>query len=403
MQHTPTRTSVEWAEEVAETLRIETTRGTLTQWWKRPVDDAVLSLFGEPRLPLDVWANVPWYGPIEDWRKPEHEVSDILFNGPPNDPFFVLQRGAMTNTSCVVHPSWIWFVQRQFLLRSRKIDPQTFEGMWAGPYAHGVADRMRYAITAPPFSRDGGSLAIRLLPEQWRTLDDLMQQGAITSEAVLVLRAALESGASIMVSGATGSGKTTLAAGFTQDLGKRQRLVFVEDGGELPRTANSLHLEVNSEGDEFYRALKLALRQKPSFIIVGEVRGGEAMAMLQAASTGHPGICTIHAPNVQGALRNLERMAMMGLASQASGSGQAAAQIVRGLITSDAVNLIIVQIGTTAHGRRSVRAIEEVLPAGSQGQSGDHFPTNTLFKLDDYTSQLIQVGNINAAWGLGRY
>lgn len=402
MQHTPTRTSIEWADEVAEALTIETARGTLTQCWKRPVDDAMISLFGEPRLPLDVWANVPWYGPIEDWRKPEHEVSDILFNGPPNDPFFVVQRGAMSNTGCVVHPSWIWFVQRQFLLRSRKLDPQG-TGDWHGPYAQGVADRMRYAITVAPFSRDGGSLAIRMLPERWRTLDDLLQQGSITADAVTVLRAALNSGASLVISGATGSGKTTFAAGFTQDLGRQQRLVFIEDGGELPRTTNSLHLEVSSEGDEFYRALKLSLRQKPSFLIIGEVRGGEAMAMLQAAATGHPGICTIHSPNVQGALRNLERMAMMGLASQASGGGQAAAQIVRGLLTSDAVSLIIVQIGMTAQGRRSVLAIEEVLPAGAQGQSGDHFPTNTLFKFDDYAGQLVRVGNVNGAWGLGKY
>ncbi len=402
MQHPITRTSVEWAEDVAETLRIEADRGTLTPLWWRPLDEAMLSLFGEPRLPLDVWAHIDWYGPIEEWRRPEQEVSDILFNGPTTDPFFIVQRGAMANTGCAVHPSWIWFVQRQLLLRSRKLDAAG-DGAWSGPYAQGVADRMRYAITAQPFSRDGGSLAIRLLPERWRTLDDLIQHGAITPDAAMILLAALASGASVMISGATGSGKTTLAAGFTQELGKRQRLVFVEDGGELPRATNTLHLEVSSEGDEFYRALKLSLRQKPSYIIVGEVRGGEAMAMLQAAATGHPGICTIHAPNVQGALRNLERMAMMGLASQASGGGQAAAQIVRGLITSDAVSLIIVQVGMTPQGRRSVLAVEEVLAAGSQGQSGDHFPTETLFKYDDYSGQLLRVGNVNASWGLGKY
>jgi pilus assembly protein CpaF len=402
MQHSPYQTSVEQAEDVTETLRIETARGALSELWKRPVEDAMLALFGEPSLPLEVWVHIPWYGPLEDWRKPEQDVSDILFNGPANDPFFVVQRGVMTNTGCIVHPSWIWFVQRQYLLRSRKLDPRG-DGAWGGPYAQGVADRMRYAITTEPFSRDGGSLAIRMLPERWRTLDDLLQQGMITADAVTVLRAALESGASLMISGATGSGKTTLAAGFTQDLGKRQRLVFIEDGGELPRTTNSLHVEVNSEGDEFYRALKLALRQKPNYIIVGEVRGGEAMAMLQAAATGHPGICTIHAPKVQGALRNLERMAMMGLASQASGSGQAAAQIVRGLITSDAVSLVIVQIGLTPQGRRSVLSVEEVLPAGAQGQSGDHFPTNTLFRFDDCSGKLLRVGNVNAAWGLGKY
>src|SRR5690606_9075879 len=103
------------------------------------------------------------------------------------------------------------------------------------------------------------------------------------------------------------------------------RLVFVEDGGELPRAPNSLHIEVPDEA-AFSQAVRFALRQKPSYIIVGEVRGGEAIAMLQAAATGHPGVGTIHAGSVQGALRNLERMAMIGLSAEAGGGGQAAAQ-----------------------------------------------------------------------------
>jgi Flp pilus assembly CpaF family ATPase len=147
----------------------------------------------------------------------------------------------------------------------------------------------------------------------------------------------------------------------------------------------------------------LTLRQKPSYVIVGEVRGGEAMAMLQAAATGHPGIGTIHAGSVQGALRNLERLAMLGLAAQASGGGQAAAAIVRGLIASSAISLIIVHIGLTPQGGRSVLAIEEVLQAGAQGQSGDHFPTSPLFHYEPTASVLVRVGVVNGAWGLGRY
>jgi Flp pilus assembly CpaF family ATPase len=133
------------------------------------------------------------------------------------------------------------------------------------------------------------------------------------------------------------------------------------------------------------------------------VRGGEAMALLQAAATGHPGIGTIHAGSVQGALRNLERMAMLGLAAEAGGGGQAAAQIVRGLITSDVVNLIVVQIALSPRGRRVVISIEEVLRQGGQGQSGDTFPTSPLFQHDPHDERLVRVGHVNAAWGLGKF
>jgi Flp pilus assembly CpaF family ATPase len=268
----------------------------------------------------------------------------------------------------------------------------------------GVADRLRFAITQEGVSRDGGSIAIRMLPERWRTIDDLVQSATITREAADLILAALDGGASVIVAGSTGSGKTTLTAGFTQELGKRHRLIFVEDGGELPRTQNSVHMEANSEiPGSFSAAIKFSLRQKPTYIIVGEVRSGEAMAMLQAAATGHPGIGTIHANDVQSALRNMERMAMLGLSAEAGGGGQAAAQIARGLITSDAVNLLVVHISKTPRGRRSVLSIEEVLRQGAQGQSGDRFPTNALFQFDPTSDRLVRVGNVSAPWGVGRY
>jgi hypothetical protein len=95
-------------------------------------------------------------------------------------------------------------------------------------------------------------------------------------------------------------------------------------------------------------------------------------------------------------------MAMVGLSAEAGGGGQAAAQIVRGLITSDVVSLIVVQIGKTPAGRRAVLAIDEVLRQGAQGQSGDTFPTNPLFQHDPYSDRLLRAGNVNGAWGLGR-
>jgi len=385
---------------LTEELRALVRSGRMRELWRLPPDDALAAL----GLPDDIgpatWARIDWYGPLEIWRDPEHQVSDILFNGPPADPFFVVQRGGMVDTGVTVHPEWIAWVQRQLLLRSGKIEP--WAERWPAPMVQGVADRLRYAVTAEPASRDGGSLAIRLLPERWRDVDDMVQNGTISREAADLLLEALAGGASVLVAGPTGSGKTTLTAALTQAIGRRMRLVFIEDGGELPRSHNSVHMEVLDGEGAFSRAVKFALRQKPAYIIVGEVRGGEAMALLQAAATGHPGIGTIHAGSVQGALRNLERMAMLGLAAEAGGGGQAAAQIVRGLITSDVVNLLVVQIGLSPRGRRVVTSIEEVLRQGAQGQSGDTFPTSPLFQHDPHADRLVRVGHVNAAWGLGR-
>ncbi len=384
---------------LTEELQMLLRSGRLRDCWDLPPEQVFARFgLGGGRAIAD-WARLPWYGPLEIWRDPIHEVSDILYNGPPEEPFYIVQRGAMLCTGVTAHPAWIAWVQRQLLLRGGR---SLADSQQLPPTAQGVADLLRFALTAPPVGRFGPGMAIRLLPACWRTLDDLIQQRVISREAGDLLLEALASGASLLVAGPTGSGKTTLTAGLTQAIGQRLRLVFVEDGGELPRSPNSLHLEVPAEQGGFSRAVTFALRQKPNYIIVGEVRGGEAMAMLQAAATGHPGIGTIHAGAVQGALRNLERMAMIGLAGETGGGGQAAAQIVRGLITSETVSLIVITLGLTPRGRRSVLAIEEVLRQGAQGQAGDIFPTNPLFQYDPHSDQLNRIGNVNAAWGLGR-
>lgn len=390
-------------EALQEELRILTRTGRMGELWALPVPEALARLGLAPDYSPATWAAVDWYGPLEQWRLPEREVSDILYNGPAADGFVVVERGARTSTGVRAHPSWVAWAQRQLLLRAGKLDPAG-DGVWQQRRAQGVADGMRFLITAPPYSRGGGTLAIRLLPPRWRTLDDLVQARTISREAGDVVLAGLRLGATVLVAGATGSGKTTLTAALTQEIGASHRLVFVEDGGELPRAADSVHLEVDSdEPGAFGRAVRDTLRMRPDFTVVGEVRGGEAMAMLQAAATGHPGIGTIHATNVQGALRNLERMGMLGLAAEAGGGGQSAAAIVRGLITSDAVNLIVMQLGRVARGRRAVVAVEEVLRAGAQGQCGDGFPTNPLFQHDPAADALCRVGYVAADWGLGRY
>lgn len=395
-------------EELLEDLQLNVRRGRMRRdCWHLPLDRALAKLGHDPAYPPSLWAQVPWYGPLEEFLHPEAPqaaVSDILFNGPFDAPFFVVRDGAMLDTNLRAHPTWVLWAQRQLLLRSWRL-PATPDARWDGQRAQGVADgRLRYQLTADGYSRGGPSLSVRILPERWRTLEDLIQTRVITREAADVMLAALQAGATVLVAGATGSGKTTLTAAFTQEIGRGRRIVFVEDGGELPRTANSLHLEASAEpgGVSFSLAIRDSLRQRPDYTVVGEVRGGEAMALLQAAATGHPGIGTIHASDVQAALSNLERMAMLGLAAEAGGGGQAAAAIARGLITSSAVSLNIIHIGRAPGGRRAVLEIAEVARQGG-GATGDRFTTGVLFSYDPHQDTLVRRGNVGQAWGHGRY
>lgn len=389
------------ATELGEELRMLQRSGRLREW-EQPLP-ALLERLGFPMLNRRDWAAMDWYGPLETWRNPNEQVSDILINGPTDAPIFIVQRGALLDSQQFLHPTWAAWLAEQLLLRSGRIDPAS-DGTWPALAVQGVADRLRYAITAPPLSRDGISVAIRLLPERWRTFDDLVHERVLGRAAGELLLAGLRHGASLLIAGPTGSGKTTVAAALTQAIGASSRVVHIEDGGELPRLPNSLHLDVSEGGGAaFAAAVRFALRQRPDYLVVGEVRGHEAMALLQAAATGHPGIGTIHAHDAQTALRNLERMAMLGLAADSSGGGQAAAQIVRGLITSRSVNLLVVVVGKTASKKRRVLSIDEVLLQGGGGNSGERFPLNPLFGYDEASDALVRQGYIQAEWGAGSY
>jgi pilus assembly protein CpaF len=197
----------------------------------------------------------------------------------------------------------------------------------------------------------------------------------------------------ILVAGGTGSGKTTLTAALLIAIGEEKRVVVIEEARELPELNDSVALEVLRSGLTFSDCVRFALRQKPDLIVVGEVRGPEALAMLQAAATGHPGIGTIHAPDVQAALKNLERMACE------SGTP---ANIVRGLMSSSAVPLIVCHIGRYG-GRRLVGQIEEVTVMGGGAQIGDKYTTNPLFAFDPRSEQLQKAYPVQGDWGRGRF
>jgi Flp pilus assembly CpaF family ATPase len=292
-------------------------------------------------------------------------------------------------------------MQRQLLLRAGLVMPEAPDD-WRtsdGSCAHaliGSADRrLRFAVTRPPATPDGPTIAVRVLPTCWRTLDDLVHQdaGVIPRLAAELLLDALRHGVTILVAGETGSGKTTFTAALLQAIGEEKRVIVIEDARELPAMADGITIEVLQSGMTFAECVRLTLRQRPDLVVLGEVRGAEALAMLQAAATGHPGIATIHAPDCDSALRNLERMAC-----EAGGSPPG---IVRAMIASSTVPIIVAHIGRYG-GRRRVGQIVEV-QVDTAGQSGNKYPANILWAFDTRTDRLERVGNVGRPWGRGRH
>lgn len=359
--------------------------------WDKPVDEA-LRQAGFNGLSVPEWANIPWYGPLEQWVN-DATVSDVLVNGP-HRPVTIVQKGSRLSTGVFLDREWIVFVQRQLVLRSHVVSPDAPD-VWPQPLVIGTADRrLRYAVTSAVVTPDGPTLAIRVLPERWRTLEDLIRDNLLSRQAAELLVYALLNGVTVLVSGGTGSGKTTVTAALLQAVGEHARVVIIEEARELPRLDDSVSVEVGHSGMSFSACVTFSLRQKPDLIVLGEVRGPEAMAMLQAARSGHPGIGTIHAPDGQAALRNLENMACE--------APNTHPQIVRGLLTSSAVPLLVVQIGRYG-GRRRVGSIEEVIPQGQSGQAGDRYVTSTMFSYDAGQDALVKRYAVQGAWGQGRF
>lgn len=176
----------------------------------------------------------------------------------------------------------------------------------------------RVNVVLPPLSLSGPAVTIRLFPKAYG-LAELLQRGTLDRESVDLLSTCVRARLNIIVSGGTASGKTTLLNALSQFVPGRERIVTVEDAAEL--SLNQEHVirletrppNVDGRGDVTIRDLvRNSLRMRPDRIIVGEVRGGEALDMLQAMNTGHEGsLATVHANNAYDALSRIETLATM--------------------------------------------------------------------------------------------
>jgi pilus assembly protein CpaF len=226
-----------------------------------------------------------------------------------------------------------------------------------------LPDGSRLNAVLPPLAVDGPLLTIRRFGVRRLTIDDLLQLGSLLPDQAAVLRAVVDARLNVLISGGTSSGKTTLLAAIVGLIDPAERIVSVEDAAELalpiPHIARleARPASVEGRGAIDVRALvRNALRMRPDRLVVGEVRGGEALDLLLALNTGHDGsLATVHANGPADALRRLETMALM-----------AGVDLPHGAIRESIATAVhvVVHVDRRADGRRAVSEIAAVEEAG---------------------------------------
>jgi pilus assembly protein CpaF len=271
-----------------------------------------LPAIDEERLVEELIAESFGLGPLEPYMQ-DPDVTDILVNGPHEVYVERLGRLQETNTVFADEDHLLQIIQRVVARVGRRIDENS-------PMVDArLPDGSRVNAIIPPLALGGPVLSIRRFGHRPLQIADLLVRGSVCPEMLQLLEAAVEGRINIMVSGGTGSGKTTFLNNLSRYIPANERLVTIEDSAELKlQRKHVVKLETRPKsaegaGEIAQRDLvRNALRMRPDRIILGEVRGGEALDMLQAMNTGHEGsLTTIHANDTRDALSRLEVMVSM--------------------------------------------------------------------------------------------
>ncbi|MFT4048665.1 MAG: CpaF family protein [Solirubrobacterales bacterium] len=296
------------------------------------------------------------YGPLEPLLADE-TVDEIMVNG--HEQIWV-ERGG------VVVPTEVSFDSREELeeLIERMIAPLGRRVDEASPICDArLPDGSRVNVVIPPLALGGPALTIRRFRHSHFDPAALVENGTLSTRAHALLALCVERRLSLLVSGGTGSGKTTTLNALSAFVPERERIVTIEDAAELRlRQGHVVRLEarpanLEGRGEVTIRSLvRTALRMRPDRIVVGEVRGGEALDMLAAMTTGHDGsLTTVHANSPAGALDRVQTLALM------AGVDVPHEAIRR--MTASALDLIVHQ-ARVAGGARRIAAIAEVTEDG---------------------------------------
>lgn len=253
------------------------------------------------------------FGPLEPLLR-DPEVTEVMVNGP--DAVFVERRGRIEPTPARFTDSahLLHVIDRILSPLGRRVDE-------ASPMVDArLPDGSRINAIIPPLSLQGPVLTVRRFGERAYRGDDLVALGSLTAQMLDLMRLGVLARRNVLVTGGTGSGKTTTLAALAAFIPAAERVITIEDAAEL-RIAlpHVIRLEsrpgsLEGRGAVTIRALvRNALRMRPDRIVVGEVRGAEALDMLAAMTTGHEGsLSTLHASSPADAVRRLQTLALMG-------------------------------------------------------------------------------------------
>ena len=252
-------------------------------------------------------------GPLEPLLR-DPEITEVMVNGPTR--VWVERRGRIepVDTRFADSEHLLHVIDRILAPLGRRLDE-------ASPMVDArLPDGSRINAVVPPLSLDGPVLTVRRFPGQPLRGEDLVALGSMSQEMLDALRGAVMARRNILVTGGTGSGKTTTLAAISAAIPRTERVITIEDAAELRLPLDHVvRLESRPPGVEGRGAISIralvrnALRMRPDRIIVGEVRGGEALDMISALTTGHDGsLSTLHASSPREALRRLVTLALMG-------------------------------------------------------------------------------------------
>ncbi len=299
------------------------------------------------------------FGPIQPLLD-DPTISEVMVNN--KDHIYIEQNGklVLTRVKFDTDDQVMRIIERIIMPLGRHIDPDS-------PMVDArLPDGSRVNAIIPPVAIDGPSITIRKFGKGKLSVEQLIELGTITANMAEFVRACVLSKFNVLVSGGTGTGKTTLLNVLSSYIPEVERIVTIEDAAELAlQQEHVVRLETKTANVEGLGAVPIrelvrnSLRMRPDRIVVGEVRGGEAMDMLQAMNTGHDGsLTTLHANSPRDAISRLETMCMMA-------GMEMPLKVIRQQIAS-AVDLIV-QLSRLKDGTRKITAITEV--AGMEGET----------------------------------
>jgi len=343
------------------------------------VKQNIALIYGQTQLKLpedlrkqifdQVFNDLLGFGPIQSLLEDE-DISEIMVNGPKK--IFVEKKGQLTKTNITFDDDdhVLRIIDRIVLPLGRHVDADS-------PTVDArLPDGSRVNAVVRPVAIDGPSITIRKFKKDKLKVEDLVNFGSLTKPMADFLQACVRARFNIIISGGTGSGKTTLLNVMSGFIPENERIITIEDAAELQlQQDHVMRMETKVANADGLHAVtirelvKNSLRMRPDRIVVGEVRGGEALDMLQAMNTGHDGsLTTVHANTPRDAISRIETLVLMA-------GMDLPLKVVRQQVSS-AVDLIVQQT-RLKDGKRKVTAVTEVA-----GMEGDVIVLTDIFKFN---------------------